>query len=110
MQIVRTIVWVLLLSALVIFTWANWEPKIDVHIGGHLMWETRLPAVVVISFLLGLLPMWLLHKVAAYSARRRISSLETAARSAAVSPAPAPADTVVAAEQPAESPGPLKSE
>jgi hypothetical protein len=68
----------------------------------------------VISFLLGLLPMWLLHRIAAYAARRRISSLEVAARTAAVTPVvpavePA-AEPLVAPEHPAESPGPLKSE
>ncbi len=114
MQIVRTIVWVLLLALLLVFTWANWEPKITVHIWRDLLWETRLPAIVVISFLLGLLPMWLLHRITAYAARRRISSLEVAARTVAATPvAPAvdpAADPLVAPEHPAETPGPLKSE
>jgi hypothetical protein len=54
--------------------------------------------------------MWLLHRITAYAARRRISSLEVAARTAAATPVAPPAETVVAPEHPAESPGPLKSE
>ena len=114
MQIVRTIVWVLLLVVLLIFSINNWTP-VEVKIWEGLVLETKIPALVVISFLLGLLPMWLLHRITAYSARRRISSLESAARTVAVTPAPAAAvdpaaDPLVAPEHPAETAGPLKSD
>jgi uncharacterized integral membrane protein len=109
MQIVRTIVWVLLLIVLLIFSINNWNP-VEVKIWEGLVLETKIPALVVVSFLLGLLPMWLLHRITAYAARRRISSLEVAARTAAATPGAPPAATVVAPEHPAESPGPLKSE
>jgi hypothetical protein len=75
--------------------------------------ETKIPALVVISFLIGLIPMWLLHRGKTFYLQRRIGSLETAARTAAVTPVapPAPAaDPVVAPEHPVENPGPLKSE
>jgi hypothetical protein len=45
---------------------------------------------VIVSFLLGLLPMWLLNKTQRFYMSRRISSLETAARSAATTPVAAP--------------------
>jgi len=110
MQIVRTIVWVLLLVVLLIFSINNWSP-VEVKIWEGLVLETKIPALVVISVLLGLVPMWLLHRVTAYSARRKISSLETAARTVAVTPAAPPRDpAAIAAEQAAENPGPLKSE
>ena len=89
MQIVRTIVWVLLLIVLLIFSINNWTP-VSVKIWEGLVLETKIPALVVISFLLGLLPMWLLHRITAYAARRRISSLESAARTAAVTPVAPP--------------------
>ena len=108
MQIVRTIVWVLLLIVLLIFSINNWNP-VEVKIWEGLVLETKIPALVVISFLLGL-PMWLLHRVTAYAARRRISSLEVAARTAAATPVAPPAEPAAAPEHPAESPGPLKSE
>jgi len=108
MQIVRTIVWVLLLIVLLIFSINNWTP-VSVKIWEGLVLETKIPALVVISFLLGLLPMWLLHRITAYAARRRISSLESAARTAAVTPV-APSPEPVVSENPAENPGPLKSE
>ena len=114
MQIVRTIVWVLLLVVLLIFSINNWNP-VTVKIWEGLVLETKIPALVVISFLLGLLPMWLLHRISAFYAKRRISSLESAARTVTIAPAAPSADVaadpaVVTAEHPVESPGPLKSE
>ena len=93
MQIVRTIVWVLLLVALLLFSINNWNP-VEVKIWEGLVLETKVPALVVIAFLLGLVPMWLMHRVSRWYANRRIGSLESAAaRAAVVPPAAAPAAT-----------------
>ena len=102
MQVVRTIVWVLLLAALLVFSAFNWAP-VEVKIWTNLVLETKIPALVIVSFLLGLLPMWLLHQGSKWRLHRRISSLETAARSAAstpivTTPAPAPIERPVAKE------------
>ncbi|MFA9201909.1 MAG: LapA family protein [Cypionkella sp.] len=100
MQIVRTIVWVALLVVFVAFTMLNWDKALTVRIWPGIVWDTRLPAVVVVSFLLGLLPMWLIHRGSKWRLQRRIASLETAARNAAIAPAPsgpAPVATASAA-------------
>ena|SRR5512139_1787908 len=90
MQIVRTIVWVLLLIALVLFAMANWEPGVTVRIWNNLVVETKLPAVVVVAFLIGLVPMWMVHRASKWNLQRRINSLENAAKAAAMATAPAP--------------------
>ena len=104
MHVVRTIVWVLLLVALLLFSAFNWKP-VEVKICEGLILETKIPALVIVSFLLGLVPMWLLSRAQKFALNRRISSLETAARSAATTPiaaapapAPAPVDKPVAKE------------
>lgn len=84
MQVIRTIVWVLLLVALLLFSVNNWQP-VEVKIWEGLVLETRLPALVIVSFLAGLLPMWLLHKGARWRLNRRIASLENSVRSVAIS-------------------------
>lgn len=81
MQVVRTIVWVLLLVVLLVFSAFNWQP-VELKIWQGLVLETKIPALVVVSFLLGLLPMWLLHQGSKWRLNRRISSLETAHRTA----------------------------
>jgi len=88
MQIVRTIVWVLLLVGLSIFAINNWTP-VEVKIWEGLVLETKVPALVIGAFLLGLMPMWLLHRGTSWRMKRRITSLETVAKTAAASTAPA---------------------
>jgi lipopolysaccharide assembly protein A len=97
MQIVRTIVWVLLLVALGLFTINNWQ-DVEVKIWENLILQTKLPALVILSFLLGLVPMWLLHKGTRWRFNRRINALENTVKAAAVSapvasPEPTPTDT-----------------
>jgi len=92
MQIVRTIIWVLLLTALLVFSFANWEPPVTVKIWQNLVVETKIPAIVVVSFLIGFVPMWLRYRAARWQLQRRIATLEATARSAAqlpISSAPA---------------------
>ena len=91
MQIVRTIVWVLLLFSLLAFSFFNWKP-VEVQIWSNLVVETKLPALVIVSFLLGLVPMWLLHRASKWRAKRRIAALETATHKMA-SPTPATTTT-----------------
>lgn len=85
MQIVRTIVWVALLVLLLAFSFFNWRP-VEVQIWDNLVLETKIPALVVIAFLLGLVPMWLIHRGSKWRLQRRVHSLEAAARANAVAP------------------------
>ena len=76
MSIVRTILWVLLAVVLVLFAVTNWQP-VEVRIWQSLILETKLPALVIGAFLLGLVPTWLVHRVSLWRHRRRIATLES---------------------------------
>ena len=90
MAIVRTIIWVLITIVLVLFTINNWQP-VEVRIWSTLLLETKLPALVIVAFLLGLVPMWLVHRASLWRQRRRIAYLEAAtARATAVPEIPPP--------------------
>lgn len=101
MQVIRTIVWVVLLIALLLFSVTNWT-TVTVRIWEDLVWETRLPALVILSFLLGLVPMWLLHVAGRWRWRRRLSALEAVTRQ----PSPALTSTQLDAAAPAEDSAP----
>ena len=98
MQIVRTVLWVVILVLLLAFSYFNWRP-VEVQIWDNLVLETKVPALVVISFLIGLVPMWLIHRGSKWRLQRRIVALENAARTQAITPvvpaasAPQVADT-----------------
>ena len=108
MQIVRTIIWVLIFVALLAFSFFNWDP-VEVTLWENLILETKVPALVIVSFLLGLVPMWAYHRSVKWSLNRRIRSLENAARSTALQKRhePSKGDTKSAAiPAPAPSPAP----
>ena len=112
MQIIRTIVWVILLIALLLFSINNWQ-DVEVKIWEGLIFQTKLPALVVFSFLFGLVPMWLLHKGASWRWNRRIGTLENSVRAASTTspvavpvasqPNPVSPEPVVRVEPPAGS-------
>ena len=102
MRVIRTVVWVLLAVALLLFSLNNWQPT-EVRIWDTLVLETRLPVLVFVSFLLGLVPMWLLHKAGSWRLNRRISALETTVRNTVVTPPLATSTQLEAATAPQES-------
>ncbi|MFM5917166.1 MAG: DUF1049 domain-containing protein [Novosphingobium sp.] len=102
MQIIRTIIWVVLLIALLLFSINNWQ-DVEVKIWEGLILQTKLPALVVVSFLLGLLPMWLLNKSTRWRLNRRIGVLENSVRAASVSTPVEPAPSPITTEPPAGS-------
>lgn len=89
MQIVRTILWVLIFLALVIFSIFNWN-AVEITVWDNLIVETKVPALVITSFLLGILPTWLLHRGTKWRLNRRIKTLENAVKATAVTPETTP--------------------
>ncbi|NVE93788.1 DUF1049 domain-containing protein [Altererythrobacter lutimaris] len=83
MQIVRTVIWVVIVAAIMLFSAFNWD-AVEVTLWEGLVLETKVPVLVIVSFLLGLIPMWMLHRGVKWQLNRRISSLENAARNAAL--------------------------
>ena len=101
MQVIRTIVWAVLVIALLLFSFNNWTP-VTVKIWEDLVWETRLPMLVVLPFLLGLVPMWLLHLAGKWRFKRRISALEAVARQPSASLTSTQLDAAAHTAPPAE--------
>jgi len=76
MKSLRTILWLVIVAALAAFSAANWEP-VELTIWQDLKLDTKRPALVIAAFLLGLLPMWLIHRTTRWRLQRRITNLET---------------------------------
>lgn len=98
MQVIRTIIWVLILFGVLLFSFFNWNP-VEVTIWDNLVLETKVPALVIISFLLGFLPTWLISRGVIWSLNRKIRSLEIAAKASSVSAAAREAEREEAARQ-----------
>jgi len=83
MRIVRSVIWVVVLAALLVFSMTNWT-TVDVKIWEGLVLQTKLPALVVLSFALGLVPMWIIARASRWRMQRRIVALENAAQAASI--------------------------
>lgn len=97
MQFLRTAFWVILAMIIMLFTFTNWTPVL-INIWGGNMIETKLPVVVIVAFLAGSLPFWLLHKATRWSMSRKLVNAERALAATApqspTTPAIAPAAPV----------------
>lgn len=75
MGILRTIIWVVLTAVLMIFSITNWN-VVSLKLWPGQFVETKLPMVVLISFLIGFLPTWFALRATRWSLKRRLDSSE----------------------------------
>lgn len=96
MRFLKTLIWVTVIIGLVVFATNNWAP-VSVSLWGGLRLDTKLPALVIVAFLLGFMPLYILHRTQVWRMKRRILTLEGSQRTV-VPPtpmAPRPAYTAV---------------
>ncbi len=98
MQFIKTLFWVILAVVLVVFAANNWSPT-SVLIWEDVRIDTKLPVLVIGAFLLGFVPLWLIHRTSKWRLSRRIKTLEAAAR-------PTPAPTAATSTAPKTPPAP----
>ncbi|MDP3781610.1 MAG: LapA family protein [Sphingopyxis sp.] len=75
MGILRTIIWVFLTAVLVIFAMANWL-AVTVTIWPGQVLDTKLPVLILTSFLIGSVPMWIALRTTRWSLKRRLDASE----------------------------------
>ncbi|MDQ3140165.1 MAG: hypothetical protein M3Q15_05510 [Pseudomonadota bacterium] len=97
MQFLKTLFWVALAVALVLFASVNWTP-VTVALWGGLEADVKLPMLVLAAFLIGFVPMLILYRARIWSMKRRVEGFERHAPSLATPVTPTP----VAAPTPAE--------
>ena len=96
MQMIRTLLLLLIAIALTAFVAINWE-VVPVRFwpageGEYLKFDWPVGFVALFFFCVGMLPMWLIHKGAAWRLKRRIGTLENSLRANTVD-APTPIAT-----------------
>lgn len=75
MRALKTGFWILIVVGLFAFTYGNPDP-IAVHIWPGLIWETKAPALVIGSLLIGFVPTSLILRATRWRMARRIGTLE----------------------------------
>ena len=77
MQFLKTIFWAIVAVAAAIFSFDNWT-SVTINLWNGLQMDTKLPLLLLIAFLIGLLPAYLLHRTTRWSMRRKLDSAERA--------------------------------
>ena len=77
MQFLRTLFWVVIAVVAVVFAIRNWTPVV-VHLWGGLEADIKLPVLLLIAFLIGFLPWFLLHKATRWQLKRKLESVQRA--------------------------------
>ena len=75
MQFLKTLFWVLVAVVAVLFAVRNWAP-VRLNLWGDIQADIKIPILLLIVFLLGFLPTWLLMRTRGWSHRRKIEALE----------------------------------
>ena len=75
MQFLKTLFWVLIAVVVVLFASRNWS-DVSLNLWGDIQADIKLPVLLLICFLLGFLPTWLIMRARIWSLRRRADAME----------------------------------
>ena len=91
MRFLSTLFWALVAAVVALFSWVNWNP-VGLRLWDTLELDIQLPLLLLLVFLLGFLPTWLVMRARVWSFRRRLEALERQRLTAASEPAAADED------------------
>jgi uncharacterized integral membrane protein len=75
MQFLKTLFWVLLAVVLALFASRNWS-DVTLNLWGDIQADTKIPILLLLFFLLGFLPTWLIMRARIWSMRRRLEAFD----------------------------------
>jgi putative membrane protein len=75
MQFLKTLFWVLIAVLVVLFGTRNWF-SVTLNLWGDIQADIKVPLALLIAFLIGLLPTWLIMRARLWSVRRRLEAME----------------------------------
>ena len=84
MRFLSTLFWVLLAVIVVLFASRNWN-DVTLNLWGDIQADIKIPILLLLTFLIGFLPTWLIMRARIWSHRRRLEAIERQHVSAAPS-------------------------
>lgn len=89
MQFLKTLFWIVVTVIAVAFAFKNWTP-VTVLLWGNIVVDVKLPILLAVAFLLGMLPMFILHRASRWRLRRKLENAERALGEARIADGEAP--------------------
>ena len=90
MQFLKTLFWVLVAVVAVLFGTRNWT-DVTLNLWGDIEADIKIPLMLLIAFLIGFLPTWLIMRARLWAMRRRLEAFDRQV-SAPVQVQPVPED------------------
>jgi putative membrane protein len=84
MHFLKTLFWVLVAVVVTFFAYRNWAP-VTLNLWGDIQVDIKIPLLLLLFFLLGFVPTWLMMRARLWSYRRRLDAFERT-RASAVTP------------------------
>ena len=75
MQFLKTLFWVLVAVIVVLFATRNWA-SVTLSLWGDIQADIKIPILLLLFFLIGFLPTWLIMRAKLWTFRRRLEVLE----------------------------------
>jgi len=94
MQFLKTLFWVVVAVSLAIFANRNWN-DVTISLWGSLQADIKVPILLLVTFLIGFLPMYLILRGRIWNLRRKLALAERPA----VAPIPASPSPATSAEE-----------
>ena len=88
MQFLRTLFWIVIAAFVAIIASENWR-DVTLDLWGNLQADIKIPILLILTFLLGFLPTWLVMRGKIWRLRRRLTLEEVKPVPAAPQVAPA---------------------
>ena len=106
MKVLRTIVWILAAFGFLIFAIYNWQP-VELTLWQNLVLETKVPVLALLAFAAGFLPLFAYHLSVKWTLNRRVRTLETSLKNAALArqAETSPTPTASLVDTPVDKPG-----
>ena len=74
MQFLKALFWLIVGFVVALFMYANREEIVSIKLWANLVAEVKLPALLVITFLIGFLPTFIVYRARLWSLRRRLET------------------------------------
>ena len=87
MNFLRTLFWVVVAVSIAIFATRNWN-NVTLSLWGNIQADIKLPFLLFLTFLIGLLPTYIVMRGRVWALRRKLALAERPA----IQPVPAPAE------------------
>lgn len=72
MRFLKTLFWLVVTALVILFASQNWR-DVTIDLWGNLQADLKMPVLLIIAFLIGFLPTWLIYRTKLWRVSNRVS-------------------------------------